>query len=1106
MYVTLCLTPFCGAAQTKSGPELVLRAGEGPSFAFGSVVFNSDEDLVVIDTGEDALVFDLKWNTELRRFRVSSNQFNRRFKFKHHSKQLLVEDGGTIKACELENGDHCQTLVSDASVESAFALSNNDHWLAYLSNKNVPVLVELDKLNRHITFSGNVPAVGGNVPSLWILAIFSVDDHSLAVARPDGTLTFAIGANPRFQSSFSNPISGTPMSMDFNRSGHLIICFEKEAARSRASSEIATSPAEWIFQTFDLTAGKALSVVVKGQAPQLVRNATAVVYEVGEGIFLDARTFVKELTFADNRDALLRRLPADQLKVHLSPNADRVLYTDATSDSVLVRSLHNEASPIVLRAPVSTAFSIEFLGDKDILIAQGTNTRLWNFFLGTHVGLPEGGNFEFSPDGKVGLFFARVNENTQQLYSLDLSSSKPVPSTLTLSKSRPPDFKVSHDGNRLLWFESPSLVVWDRLKSTRDTLRCKSGEAKGWGAGGLSVMKVSPSGKLVGLLCADFPTIGRPTNRLLIWDIDTLNQVADIDANGFGDAVAFSTDDSEVALGGENIKIVRNSGESFELGERTPQKASDLLATRKKIITSLAFSYGEPSVVATEQGIEESANNDVEVWDLTHRTSVKVDYGGLVGNVAVSSSGFVAVASGDGSIQVAQGLREKPVIRLIGVDTNGWLVVDQNGLFDGNAEAMKWIGWRLNRSAPVLSLDLFFDELYHPGLLAEVGSRRVPSLPPGLDTSVVLRIPGLRTLLRENVIDPKLDREGRLMLCFRDSDAFTAITQAVGTGPDSTFARTADPNCPVGITLPSDVAPDLRLQALAEIKESRVVTPSDGKTVQASPNGTLHILTVAISDYPSAAGLGPTPTAVPAAETLERTFTNRLGSSAKVFSKIKFWSRPELCGRLTNDQASLHAILKCLDAMAADAKPDDIVVLFFAGHGQVPPKQEMFYFLPSDYSPLDDSNQGLSAAMLADKLRQFSARRIVLLIDACQSGAVLDSLTKVAEARARMASAIQEAQRKGGAATPDDSTLGICLISATLPLQLGGGTLVANPFEEALIEGLQGKTSTTDDSVMVSDLVQYIQEHGNKPVANGLSYSPLAVLVGADFAVVGKAH
>ncbi|MCI0699928.1 MAG: caspase family protein [Planctomycetia bacterium] len=93
-------------------------------------------------------------------------------------------------------------------------------------------------------------------------------------------------------------------------------------------------------------------------------------------------------------------------------------------------------------------------------------------------------------------------------------------------------------------------------------------------------------------------------------------------------------------------------------------------------------------------------------------------------------------------------------------------------------------------------------------------------------------------------------------------------------------------------------------------------------------------------------------------------------------------------------------ILADLDASALRAKPDDLLMVFFAGHGDLlMPKNEpvpkggrgvlssegVFLFCCPNYSPLKPSETALSADELFSALAKINCRKIVLL-DACHSG------------------------------------------------------------------------------------------------------------------------
>ena len=62
----------------------------------------------------------------------------------------------------------------------------------------------------------------------------------------------------------------------------------------------------------------------------------------------------------------------------------------------------------------------------------------------------------------------------------------------------------------------------------------------------------------------------------------------------------------------------------------------------------------------------------------------------------------------------------------------------------------------------------------------------------------------------------------------------------------------------------------------------------------------------------------------------------------------------------------------------------------------------MFYFVPVDGVDTDIQGTGLNTAMLTEALRNMLARRIVLIIDACQSGGAVEALSKLGEFKVRV--------------------------------------------------------------------------------------------------------
>ena len=75
---------------------------------------------------------------------------------------------------------------------------------------------------------------------------------------------------------------------------------------------------------------------------------------------------------------------------------------------------------------------------------------------------------------------------------------------------------------------------------------------------------------------------------------------------------------------------------------------------------------------------------------------------------------------------------------------------------------------------------------------------------------------------------------------------------------------------------------------------------------------------------------------------------------------------------------------------AADRQPDDYIVVYLAGHGEILPVGDTGFehvLLPADASPADLRRRAVKSADLAEwMLADTPVRRLLLIVDACYSG------------------------------------------------------------------------------------------------------------------------
>src|SRR5262245_55507080 len=170
---------------------------------------------------------------------------------------------------------------------------------------------------------------------------------------------------------------------------------------------------------------------------------------------------------------------------------------------------------------------------------------------------------------------------------------------------------------------------------------------------------------------------------------------------------------------------------------------------------------------------------------------------------------------------------------------------------------------------------------------------------------------------------------------------------------------------------------------------------------------------------------------------------------------------PRFCGYPASQVALLHdqratspGILAALDQLASRTGLDDTVMLFYCGHGDFGDDGE--YYLTSHETRIADkkvvAGTGLSHKTLLEKLRAIRAQRMLLIFNACHSGAVAPTLSG-------------DDQPAGGQNPPDETTAallatgaGRIIITACRAAQLsyvGSGKLTL--FTQALVAGLLGQ-------------------------------------------------
>jgi uncharacterized caspase-like protein len=123
----------------------------------------------------------------------------------------------------------------------------------------------------------------------------------------------------------------------------------------------------------------------------------------------------------------------------------------------------------------------------------------------------------------------------------------------------------------------------------------------------------------------------------------------------------------------------------------------------------------------------------------------------------------------------------------------------------------------------------------------------------------------------------------------------------------------------------------------------------------------------------------------------------RQQSALKNFDDVKVIS-------IKDEDATKENVLKAINGLALQVQPEDVLIIYFAGHGTA--QDNRFYLIPHDLgyegsrTALDSAGlqaihtHGISDLELENAVEGLDAAQIVMVIDACNSGQVLEAEDK----------------------------------------------------------------------------------------------------------------
>ena len=453
------------------------------------------------------------------------------------------------------------------------------------------------------------------------------------------------------------------------------------------------------------------------------------------------------------------------------------------------------------------------------------------------------------------------------------------------------------------------------------------------------------------------------------------------------------------------------------------------------------------------------------------------------------------------------------IARLIST-RRGWSVLDREGRFDGSQsgiEALVWAGETAESKRQDLPVDAFSESYFEPGLLAKLDDAKPQYLteevddlsedgyepPPNVAIDPVdqtRRTSGTRVPVAvrvesgyplEKVSDIRLYHNGKLVPKDRSADAVAYHTVGLVPGENAFRAIGVGAN---GI----------------EGRPSTLVVVAD-RPAPSEPD--MRLVSIGINQY-----------ARPSWELFyARDDARSVASALRERSGTLY--RDVRSAMLLDREANRQSIEERI--LGSSTSPLDVLVVYFSGHG-IGLEDERgweWYLLPYSNAWREKEatreefeasvrQHGLSSRQLMNLLTKTEAQRVFLILDSCQSGAVVEAVQVLAASELRSMDdavaqkALRRIARVGGIHVLAASRAHE--LATELQLERNGA------LTYLVLEAIQGRADgvvdgRNDDRVSVREIVEYAtREMPNLAVRlsqEPISQKPVGYSRGADFAL-----
>lgn len=437
-----------------------------------------------------------------------------------------------------------------------------------------------------------------------------------------------------------------------------------------------------------------------------------------------------------------------------------------------------------------------------------------------------------------------------------------------------------------------------------------------------------------------------------------------------------------------------------------------------------------------------------------------------------------------------------------------WVLLTDDGRFDATPDALKKMYF--TKGKEIIPLESLYEKYYVPGLLKQIWDNTLPNNVP--DIGDIKSPPSIKISLQ--TAERNLDVADDIRTVSVDKEQVTIKAEADGLKDiiteirlyqngklvhttrnlsvedenkgDKTMTKTFSVTLNEGannfkaVAINSQRTESVPAELIADYKPLVIPVKTQENDIQ------LYLFVVGVNTYKNP----------------KYTLNYAQADAASFIDAITTGSQP-LFGKinttiLKDADATKDNITAAFEKIKAAAKPQDLFVFYYAGHGVVNDKKE-FFLVPYDVTQLYGNDgalaqKGFSAAALQQMSKDIKAQKQLFILDACQSAGALEV---VAGSRgAAEEKAIAQLARATG--TQWLTASGSEQFASEFS-QLGHGA-----FTYCLLEAFKGDANPADKKLTVKQLDAYLQTKVPEITQKykGTPQYPASYSYGNDFPII----